>query len=307
MPIVSFRMDGALQAVTMHKAVGMPGRRMEGWLTVFGHLGPGGGVIPVVDRDGQTMDAARELGHIDWTHYLSKGAWNDTHDESILVGRSTGVEFHDGTTDLSKAYGNRVGFWTTGLLFDREDEESWGDFAPSEQSFQRADHFWNLAKMLKGGDIPRPLGFSAHGDMAVSPCGSRILWARIKQAAVCEVPVNPASTAELAKGFGDVLTLALRKGGKGRITDDSPCKSCSCPPGGCQLVRVRKAVTAESVMPTVPEDLEGVAHGDQARDVDTPLKERVITQLMKQYKLSREDAERFLADHIKNRTGRQAA
>lgn len=297
-----FRLDGTIEVgdAGMFKAVGAarPTRPLNGWLTTFGHIGPSGGVIPTVDRDDQVMDAARELGHIDWTHYLSKGAWNDTHNETVIVGRSLGVEFHDGRTPLSKAYGNRIGFWTRGVLFDRADPASFGPFRPSAASLDRSDHFWQLATLLKSAGVPRTLGLSAHGRMAMSPCKKRILWAEITQAAVCETPVNPAATLELAKGSDEsILGLALRKGGAGRISDESPCKTCSCPPGGCQLVRVNKAVVASSITAVVPQDLEGVTNAAVSLDDDST-REQVLRRLMQRYSLDRATAEKWLRAYI---------
>lgn len=200
-----------------------PTRPLGGWLATYGKIGPDGGIVPTVDRDGQNFQAAGRLGDIDFSEYLLKGLWNDTHDENRIVGRATSLEFHNGTTELSKAHG-KVGFWTTGHLFDRSDPQSWDglDHPPSPVELQRADHFWKLATLLKG--TPRPLALSAHGRMLLSPCRQRIIWAEVRQSAVCETPVNPDATLEpleLARKTG--IYELLRKGVGGRA-----CGACRC-------------------------------------------------------------------------------
>jgi len=216
-------MAGSVQPLMKGIASAMghtPSRPMGGWLMTYGKLGPQGGVIPTVDRDGHVMEAARELGHIDWTPYLEQGLWNDTHNEEVIVGVPTSLEFHDGTTELSKSHG-KLGFWTAGHLFDRNDPRSWElytDRKPSEDELARSDHFWMLANMLKG--LPRPLGFSAHGHMALSPCKKRVVWCRVKQSAICELPKNPDTTAEMLKG--SPLEI-MRKG-----MDLASGRGCTC-------------------------------------------------------------------------------
>jgi len=200
-----------------------PTRPLGGWLATYGKIGPDGGIVPTIDRDNQNFQAAGRLGDIDFSEYLQKGLWNDTHNEDRIVGRASTLEFHNGTTELSKAHG-KVGFWTTGHLFDRTDPQSWEglDYTPSPLEFQRADHFWKLARLLKG--TPRPLAFSAHGLMQLSPCRKRIIWAKVRQSAVCETPVNPDATVEpleLARKAG--IYELLRKGVGGDI-----CGKCRC-------------------------------------------------------------------------------
>lgn len=172
-------------------------RPMGGWLATYGKIGPTGGIIPTTDRDDQVFEAARSLGQIDWSAYQKGGRWNDTHNEAILVGIPTSLEFHPETSDLAKSHG-KVGFFTTGHLFDRADPGSWEGLGrrPTGEEFQRADYFWGLANLLKGE--PRTLALSAHGLMATAPDDkSRIVFAIIRQAAVCEVPVNPDATLEI--------------------------------------------------------------------------------------------------------------
>jgi hypothetical protein len=100
-----------------------PTRPLGGWLCTYGHVGPDGGVVPTRDRDGHVFEAARQLGAIDFERYIDRGTWNDTHTPTA-VGLPDSLEFHDGTTPLSKAH-LKVGFWTTGHLFDRVDPKSW--------------------------------------------------------------------------------------------------------------------------------------------------------------------------------------
>jgi hypothetical protein len=194
---------------TLAKAAGKSGtgRSLGGWLTTYGKIGPDGGIIPTVDRDRQTFDAARELGHIDWSQYLTdttRGFWNDTHRDGvvasprILVGVPRTLEFHDGSTELSLAHG-KVGFWTTGHLWDRDDPsswEDWTDYTPTDLDLERADYYWTLANTIMH-NLARKLALSAHGSMRVDLTRRHITWAQITQAAVCEVPRNPDSTLDI--------------------------------------------------------------------------------------------------------------
>lgn len=177
-------------------------RRLAGWITTYGTLGPNGEVIPTRDREGHIFEAAKQLGQIDWSEYLTKGrgVWNYAH-TSIRVGVPELIEFHDGTTELSQAH-RKVGFWGTGHLFERGVPESWDGLPePTQEEFDRADYCWGLATDLKKG--PRPLGFSAEGRMRMSPCRTRILAAWVAKSAVLEFPHNPDATAEpLIKGRG---------------------------------------------------------------------------------------------------------
>ena len=245
-----------------------------------------------MDRQGHVFEAARTIGLIDFSDYLAKGRWNDTHigytpetigQKPVFVGLPTGLEFHDGTTDLSKAH-QKVGFWTEGHLFDRSDPRSWtmfGDYEPTSTDLARADYFWGLATMLKG--MPRPLGFSAQGKLLVSPCGKRIIWARVEHNAVCELPQNPDSAAmplRLAVPDGAVL----ERGMVGR----NPCDACRCPPGArCKIVDGAKSVIATSY-PQV-EDMESTT-GDSTSQLD-----ELIEQLMVAHRITRSAARRWVA------------
>lgn len=204
-------------------------RRMAGWVTTYGTIGEDGGIVPTRDREGHTFEAARQLGLIDWTGYLSKGfgVWTHNH-KGPRVGIPQTLEFHDGTTDLSRLH-RKVGFWTRGHLFERGVPESWALLGeePTGEEFDHADECWDLANgLLKGS---RALGFSVEGRMRLSPCRSRILAAKVDRAALLEYPHNPDATAEaMAKGaaFG-----FLRQGMVGR----RQCGKCSCPSSGCEL------------------------------------------------------------------------
>lgn len=233
---------------------------MGGWLATFAQVGPGGELIPTVDREGHLFEAARTLATIDFTPYLKRGLWNDTHKKpKVYVGVPTGLEQHDGTTELSKAH-RKAGWWTEGHLWDRRDPRSWTlftDHEPTSEELNRADEFWRLAQLLKG--TARPLGFSAEGHMLLSPCGTRIIWAQIAGNAICETPQNLDSTAiplELAVPEGRILSPDML----GR----SPCETCACPPGA-RCLTLSKATDAGgqgTKLPT-PQDLEGEAHDPQ--------------------------------------------
>lgn len=274
-----------------------PTRAMAGWLMVYALIGPNGGLQPVRDRDGQVMEAASELHRIDWTEYLEKGHWNDTHTERI-VGHSTSLEFHDGSTELAKAH-RKVGFFTSGHLFDRADPSSWllyTDHRPSDAELRRADDFWLLATCLKG--TPRPLGFSAHGLMALSPCKSRVLYAKCDQSAICELPKNPGSTAEIMElALQDSPLEWMRKGVIDR--HDKPCRTCTCPPGAACLRLAKGAMKGGSIRGGEDSILEmgtGAAL-DLERDPAARI-EALIQAIMRRFFVNREDACRYVAMHL---------
>lgn len=296
--IERFKIAGAVTPlIGLRKAVGsetggwVPTRPMGGWLMTYGKIGPDGGVVPTVDRDGHTAEAARQLGLIDWSGYLKGRRWNDTHSDRV-VGLAHTLEFHDGSTDLSKAH-RKVGFWTTGHLFDRDDPQSFGDYSPTDEELAKADHFWSLAHILQG--TPRPIGLSAEGLMALSKCRRRIIYAQVDQAAVCEVPVNPDATLEpmeLARLLEGSPLAFLRKG----MVGASPCGKCSCPPDACR--GMFKAVHHAGAVPNVvPEDLEGKA-ADTAGPSPT---ERLILRIMQRFEVDRATAMRWLRLYLARR------
>lgn len=229
-----FALNGAVVPLTMAKGGPRPppSRPLGGWLMTYGKVLGDGSIVETVDRDGHVVEAARALGGIDWGPYLNGGLWNDTHDEGVIVGLPESLEFHDGTTPLSLEHG-KVGFFTTGRLFDRADPSSWEGLGrePSAHELDRADHFWRLAHLLKG--TPRPIGLSAHGGMRLSPCGTRIIYAVVRAGAVCELPKNPDATLEPLE-LGRQGLLALRKG-----IGAAPCGACRCPSGSCAAQNVR--------------------------------------------------------------------
>lgn len=274
-------------------------RPMGGWLMTYGKLTDGGVLVPTVDRDKQIIEAARELGHIDWSPYLENGLWNDTHDESVIVGVPETLSFHDESSEMAQAH-RKVGFWTTGHLWDRNDPQSWeayvdcsrwADGRPSERELAQADHFWNLANLLQG--LPRPLALSAHGEMALSPCNSRVIWCRVRQAAVCELPKNPDATLEImAKG---ARLFELRKGMVGR----NPCGRCTCPPWACDGL-LRKAgglgsQTEGAASPQDGQDPDLMDQGGRRPDLET-----LIDIIVEQYFVDRNTAERWVAQYYRH-------
>lgn len=231
-----------------------------------------GGVTPIRDRDDQLFEAARTIGMIDFSDYLSKGRWNDTHvgytpetkdRPPVIVGVPVGLEFHDQESPLSKAH-QKVGFWTEGYLWDRHDPQSWirAGHTPTSHELDRADHFWQLATLLKGS--PRQIGFSAQGKMLVSPCGKRIIWAKVQHNAVCEVPVNPHAVAVPLN-----LAVPITRG----MLDKPPCDDCRCPPGA-RCKTLTKGITADSMSPMVTEDLEQKT-GDELSGSKEELKKKL--------------------------------
>lgn len=229
---------GALTPGELRKGAGedVPTRPMGGWLATYGKIDSTGAVVPTVDRENQVFEAAGKLGAIDWSPYVEHGRWNDTHDEQVIVGLPDSLDFHDAASAFAQSHG-KVGFWTTGHLFDRAAPQSWAglDRQPTEQEFARADRFWALALALQG--LPRQLGLSAHGGMVLSPCRTRIILARVEHAAVCDVPMNPDATLEpMRLGAGFPLET-LRKGRIGT----APCGRCTCPAGACDGLRLAGA------------------------------------------------------------------
>lgn len=302
-----FDLFGSISPLAKAVAAGYsPSRSLGGWLATYGKIGDDGAIVPTRDREGHVFEAAQTLGGIDFTDYLEKGRWNDSHQgytkdtahlPKIHVGVPTALEFHDAGTELAKAH-RKVGFWTEGHLFDRADPRSWtlfGDYEPTAQDLDRADYYWGLTTMLKG--LPRPLGFSAQGKMLISPCGQRIIWAAIAQNAVCEMPQNPDSAAlpmNLAIDGGRIL--------RPEMVGALPCDSCRCPPGArCKVTDAHKAAAyppgggiAVGTFPT-REDLERdtVAH-IQAPD---PVRyERLILLLMQEHHLTEAHARRWVSD-----------
>jgi hypothetical protein len=283
---ISFRITGDIFPLAdLVKATRPDGRRgvsrpLGGWLTTYGKIGPDGGIVPTVDRDDQVFEAARELGHIDWSGYLPPhGLWNDTHKDgvirspAVIVGVPETLEFHDGTTRLSQAHG-KVGFWTTGHLWDPADPASWEEYTsyrPSPADLARADEFWLLASQILHG-TPRKLAFSAHGKMRMDPTRRRIVWAQITQAAVCEIPRNPDSTA-------DVLP--------GPYVDDP-------------AVALAKAVATADMDEVSPESLEGLV------DLKGEKKfEELVKKLQDRYLCDRKAVMAFLRDTIARRKARK--
>lgn len=268
-------------------------KRLEGWLTTYGHLGPDGAIHPTKDRDDQVFEAAAALGRIDWSNYLKKGRWNDTHREHI-VGLPAGLEFHDRNTERAQKE-RKIGFWTWGHLFDRNDPDSWQALGrkPTDHEFRRADHFWEMANDLQ--DLPRSLGLSADGRMALSPCRKRILAAQIDAAAVCEVPRNPDATLVLAKGGPDILSTL-----RSSMVGASPCSRCCCPTGQrCQDFGLKKAVVDASGL--VPFDLSPLGALDPTREwaklidgINPSDDQDLVVALQMRYLLSESDARHLL-------------
>lgn len=256
-----------------------PQRQLGGWLATSHKIAADGSLVPTVDREGHFFEAAKTLGAIDFSEYLdpgkgARGLWNDTHhfNGQAWVGVPTALEHHDEVSDLAKAHG-KVGWWTEGHLFDRNDPKSWTEFTtyvPTPTDLDRADYYWNAAVMLKG--LPRDLGFSAHGKMLLSPCGRRIIWAAVTECAVCELPQNPDATVQPLR-----LAVPIEPGMLGR--DD--CATCACPPN-LRCPPLRKAVTTATVADIVPQDLEGATPpGDGDQDPrERRLIERVVQQLV---------------------------
>ena len=331
----TFRLDGSVSlfvpVMALEKGSNVahrPTRQMAGWLTTYGKLAPDGSVIPTRDRDEQTMEAARDLGSIDWSSYIRGGLWNDHHrarlpDGSwpasapgpagveVFVGVPTGLDFHDGTTPLSRAHG-KVGFFTTGHLFDRNDPSSWQlytDHVPTMEDLDRADALWEIAQILDGTGAS--LGLSAHGSAALSDCRRRILSATITQAAVVTGPRNPDSTLDLVKGGEGVEVDILAALGRARPMERvSACGRCSCKErcavlvkGGMSPPAMPSSATsnqpdngvtsdAPSMSDLVPEDLEGSVTSRIAE-----MRKVIILRMQERTGCDEATATRWLNDH----------
>jgi len=295
---VGFSLHGTMSRLNKASRVAgyEPARPFGGWLAVWGTLGADGRVTPQRDRQGHYFEAAQELGRIDFTEYLGKGRiWDDTHmwdhPEHPEVGRigvgvPTSLEYHGPTSELAKAHG-KVGWWTEGHLFDRDDEASWRLFttyAPTARDLERADYFYGLSTLLKG--TPRDLGISAEGKMLLSPCKSRIIWAKIQRAAVCEVPQAPASTLQRLE-----LAVPIRRG----MLDAGPCDSCTCPAGACRTLRLSKGEGTANIIDFAAEPSEGppADEGDDEQGDEDRLSlkvARLVALLQRRHGLSKKQA-----------------
>ena len=292
-----------------------PTRSMAGWATVWAMIGGDGALIPVVDRDNQTMDCAAELAGIDWTVYLQRGRgfWNDTHkggqpgNRQIKLGIGRTLQFHDAASPFAQEH-RKVGWWTEGHLWDRDDSDSWRlytDYQPTALDLERADAFWKVARYLDGSG--RPLGFSVDGRMRTSACGRRIIWARVDEIALALGPSNPACTVEpqapLAKAV-DMVGEGLSRLPAGLIgAREAPaaCGACSCGPNACGLRRLAKSNAAD-VAPMAPESAGGVVsiapavltpEADAGGEPVARLR-RVIAVLRNRYRLDEPGARRAL-------------
>jgi hypothetical protein len=267
-----FRLYGSVSPL-LEKAVVTgyrPRRRLGGWLATFGKIGPNGGIVPTVDRDGHVFAAARQLGLVDWSAYLEKGLWNDRHFDGLIhkpetiVGIADTLEFADEHTSLGQAH-RKVGFFTTGHLFDRADPRSWEGLGrtPRPHELAKSDEYWELAQLLDG--TPRELGFSAHGKMALGQDGCSIAYAKISQCAIAQLPKNPDATVQLLS------------------------KACAAGP----ISDLAKAVTADNPLgrAIVPEDLE--ATPDRSSSEQEAV-QRILQRLMDRYNLSKAQAQRAL-------------
>lgn len=239
-------------------------RPLGGWVAVYGLIRPDGQLDPVVDRDGQVIEAAATPDNMDVSTYLTSGVWTDTHRAGTRVGLPTELEWHGADSPLAKSHG-KVGWYTCGHLFDRHDPSSWEAFGlerPAERDLDRADAFWRAAKTLTG--TGRPLGFSAEGRMRLSPDRRRIVWAELTDAAVCELPVNPATTAE-------------------------------------PIEALRKAVldSRRSVHATAHEHREAPL---KPSDLDEHQIEQLIESIMRRYLFTKEQATRFVHQFVASAT-----
>jgi hypothetical protein len=274
-----------------------PARPLGGWLATYGKLDASGAVRPTTDREGHHFAAAAEaVGQVDFSNYLKRGRWNDTH-EKVWVGVPTVLEHHGRESELAQAH-RKVGFWTEGHLFDRHDPRSWTDYTsyrPTPTDLDRADYYWTLATMLKG--TARAIGFSADGNMILSRCGTRIVWAGVDDMAVCELPQNPDATAI-------PLKLAARDGGPipalvASMMRAGPCGDCACPPGArCPVVPIAKAPTRHvPALQPQPGDPLTATDGPPDDLTDTE-RDALAAMLAERFMISVATARRWIATYL---------
>lgn len=266
-----------------------PTRPVGGWLATYGKINDEGHVVPTKDRDGHIFEAARELGRVRFATYLERGKFNDNHKTGITVGFPTLLEHHDEESPLALAH-RKVGYWTEGYLLDRNDPNTWEarGYEPTEEDFSRADYYWRLSRLLKG--TTRGLALSAHGQYAQSPCGNRITWADIHEAAVCEVPRNP-DTVLMPLELGTPLRIGAEGIG---VAGADPCATCSCPANAC-----RKLVLAKGTKATV-DTVEIAPH--EERDV-----ERLARLLCARMGCTTEEAMRWIRMWLREQKTRKEA
>jgi hypothetical protein len=304
--VIPFRIDGEVTPITvevMAKAVHgkrVPSRPLAGWLMVYATLGAKGEPVVLKDRQGHVHEAAKELGHIDWTPYLEKGSWIDNHrwlhpdgrlaewgtrpegGGRVHVGRAHSLAFHDGSTPLSLSH-RKIGYFTSGELYDRKDPASWTGLGrvPTPYEFERADHYWDLAHMLMG--TPRSLCFSADGVMALSKDEAKLMWARVNHAGVCEIPQHPATTAQ-------PMTMGVPTG-----LSRTPIEIMEMAMATDTAIRGHGVLTAGYQQ--LPAGLDPAKPG---RTTLSEQVERLIQTIMDRFQTDRASAERWVRAYVKD-------
>jgi len=246
----------------LRKASWTPTRPIGGWLATSHEIMPDGSLVPVKDRGGQVFEASGKIGAVDLSSYIGWGLWNHEH-QPIYVGVPTFLEFCGPDHPIAQEHG-KVGLWTEGHLFDGDDARSWELFAkgrppgvwgdiqrpveplqPTAAELERANDYWALAKSIQG--LGRGIGFSAHGQAKVR--NDTIFYARITQAAVCAIPMNPQATAQ---------PLALSR----RLSLDTPLSAAELADPRCRADVARLLVETRGYPPHVAAAIvaAGVAH-----------------------------------------------
>lgn len=321
--ILSWSSTGLMTAVHPDLAKGgdqhRPLRPLAGWATTWAKLDANDAIVTTRDRHKQTMDAAAEVGKLDWSAYVDHGVWNDTH-TSALVGVPTYLEWvANAKHPLAKSH-RKLGFFTAGHLWDRKDPDSWRLYAPprpdadgnvtaggvqlepTEEELRKADRFWDLA--MRFMELGRPLGFSVQGKMLLSPCEGRIVRAWVTSNAVCELPVNPDATAEpilamlKAETSPSVLDVLRPK-----MIGKPPCGRCTCPGGVCfvgGLPLAKAGVTTDGIGSAAGEDVEG--DGEFDADTLSSQRERIADLIVERWGVTRAVALRWINDATANLT-----
>lgn len=309
-PRLPWSLSGELSVATKAAPVTghVPTRPLQGWATTYATIQEDGTLRPVVDRDKQVFEAAGDVRRIDWSGYLNGGLWNDTHraplpngempdaamgQSTLYVGVPTMLEFC-GPDHYIAQQQRRVGWFTAGHLWDRNDPSSWElytDHVPTEEELARADEFWRIAQ--ERADLGTALGFSVHGYMWVSLCKRRVLQAQINGLAVCETPANPACPAMpvtlevAAKAIPEAVV------GAARISDTvRPCGRCSCPPGVCGTILQKSvdAAVASALQTDTPAVHKGYLLAEEFLDCTDDDIERVAVLLAEMFNCTIEAA-----------------
>ena len=166
---------------------------------MYGQVDANGTLYPTIDKQNQIMVSAGQPSSMDWARAIKRGdgVINDAH-TNIRVGRPLALEYHDGTTALSRRDG-KLGWWLWSRLYDRNDPDSWDGYTmPSPAEFARANYYWVVLQLLLASG--RPGGYSIQGFSCLTPDRGSAVMTDVRHVALVEYPVNPDCTIEHVGG-----------------------------------------------------------------------------------------------------------